>query len=70
MDNGVFNEFIQKTDSDELADSVKDSISSLKRSYDSKMGGSVLETEEDEDIESIASEKQNFDEFLFDIMEK
>ena len=66
----MFNEFIQKTDSDELANSVKDSISSLKRSFDSKIEGSVLETEEEEDIESIASDHAEFDENLFDIMEK
>lgn len=65
LDNGVFNEFIQKTDSDDVK-SIKDSISSLKRSFD----GAVLETEEDEDIESIASDHFEFDERLFDIMEK
>lgn len=70
LDNGVFNEFIQKTDSDENANSVKDSISSLRRSFDSKLEGSVLETEEDEDIQSIASDHAEFDEKLFDIMEK
>lgn len=70
LDNGVFNEFIQKTDSDEAANSVKDSISSLKRTEDSKLGGSVLETEEDEEIESIASDHADFDDYLYEIMEK
>lgn len=66
----MFNEFIQKTDSDEAANSIKDSISSLKRTEDSKLGGSVLETEEDDEIESIASDHADFDECLYEIMEK
>jgi serine/threonine protein kinase len=52
LDNGVFNEFIQKTDSDEAGNTPKDSISSIKRTEDSKMGNLILETEEDDDTDS------------------
>ena len=52
LDNGVFNEFIQKTDSDEAANTPKDSISSIKRTEESKMGNLIMETEEDDDTES------------------
>ncbi len=65
----MFNEFIQKTDSDEAANSIKDSISSLKHTEDSKLGSSILETDED-DIESIASDHVEYPETLFEIMEK
>jgi len=70
LDNGVFNEFINNTDSDEEGKSVKDSISSLKRTEDSKMGTSVFETDEDEDIESIANDHVEYNDNLFKIMEK
>lgn len=69
LDNGVFNEFIQKTDSDEVVNSAKDSISSLRRTEDSKMANSILETEEDE-TDSICSDRTNFDEHLYNVMEK
>ena len=71
LDNGVFNEFIQKTDSeDEVNSGVKDSISSLKHTEDSKVANSLLETEEDEETESLASDRANFDEELYNVMEK
>ena len=70
LDNGVFNEFIQKTDSDEVPHSIKDSISSLKRTEGSKAEGSMMETEEDELIESIESDQIQFDDKVYQTMEK
>ena len=70
LDNGVFNEFIQQTDSNEAGESARDDISSLQRSANSKMGDSLMETEEDDDIASVTSDHYHFDNFLYDIMEK
>ena len=64
----MFNEFIQKTDSDEAGKTPKDSISSIKRTEDSKMN-MVLETEEDEETDSLASDRVNFDDKLYKVME-
>ena len=68
MDNGVFNEFIQKTDSDEAGETPKESISSIKRTEDSKMN-MIFETEEDEETDSQASDRVNFDDNLYRVME-
>lgn len=68
LDNGVFNEFIQKTDSDDKH-SVKDSISSLKRTEESKVEGSVVETQEDDNA-SIQSDIEIFDDNVYETMEK
>lgn len=65
----MFNEFIQKTDSDEAANTPKDSISSIKRTEDSKMAGLILETEEDEDTDGIPSDRIRFDDKLYKVME-
>ena len=70
LDNGVFNEFIQKTDSDDIPHSIKDSISSLKRTEESKAEGTIMETEEDEEPDSIDYDEIYFDEKVYQTMEK
>lgn len=70
LDNGVFNEFVQESDGDDVPRSAKDSISSLKRTEDSKAVGSILETEEDDETESIASDRAEFDSRVYRAMER